>query len=174
MSTSQQTENTYKVSIGDRLRRTREERGITYADASGATKLKTSYLEALERNRFDDLPAPIYTKNFLRIYGNYLGLDGQALSDEFGQQTSTEIVLPPHSRTTPTYYITLFVSTLIRHKFVTLILLVVLAGGSIHFCTKSDTSYTPSPTLKPSPSAREEVEKYKPVVDMNDLLPVRK
>lgn len=63
------------VSFGAWLRHQREARGIELRDIADHTKISIRYLEALEVDRFDLLPAPVFTKGFLRQYGRYIGLD---------------------------------------------------------------------------------------------------
>ncbi len=72
--------------IGNSLREARVRRGIEFAQAEQATKIRGKYLRALEEERFDQLPAETYVKGFLRIYANYLGLDGQLYVDEFNSR----------------------------------------------------------------------------------------
>src|SRR5690606_33603939 len=40
------------------------------------------FLQALEVEEFEALPAPVYVRGFLRSYANYLGLEPQSLLDE--------------------------------------------------------------------------------------------
>lgn len=61
-------------SFGDWLRRQREMREITLRDIADRTKISLRYLEAMEADRFDLLPAPIFAKGFLREYARYVGL----------------------------------------------------------------------------------------------------
>src|ERR671934_807710 len=51
-----------------------------------ATKIRGKYLQALEDELFDVLPAQTYVKGFLRTYAEYLGLDGQLYVDEFSSR----------------------------------------------------------------------------------------
>ncbi|MFO7173402.1 MAG: DUF4115 domain-containing protein [Bacillota bacterium] len=69
--------------IGKKLRQAREAQGLTLAMAEDATKIRKKYLLALEEGRESDLPGEVYTKGFLRSYGNFLGLDGDALVQEY-------------------------------------------------------------------------------------------
>lgn len=69
--------------IGNSLREARLRRGIDYAQAEVATKIRSKYLRALEEEQFEILPAETYVKGFLRTYADYLGLDGQLYVDEF-------------------------------------------------------------------------------------------
>ncbi|HEX4965003.1 MAG TPA: helix-turn-helix domain-containing protein [Thermoanaerobaculia bacterium] len=61
-------------SFGDWLRRQREMREITLRDIADRTKISLRYLEAMEADRFDLLPAPVFAKGFLREYARYVGL----------------------------------------------------------------------------------------------------
>jgi len=60
---------------GDVLRQARTERGITLNDVEQDIRINRAYLEALEAARFDQLPAPVYARGFMRSYARYLGLD---------------------------------------------------------------------------------------------------
>ena len=72
--------------IGSSLREARTRQGLELSDAEAATKIRVRYLEALEDERFDLLPAQTYVKGFLRAYAEYLGLDGQLYVDEFNSR----------------------------------------------------------------------------------------
>lgn len=78
--------------IGDALREARAELGVDLRQAAADTRISHLFLEALEDERFEDLPAAVYVRGFLRSYGSYLGLDGQALIDllpsEFAASTA--------------------------------------------------------------------------------------
>jgi len=60
---------------GARLRRLRMARGIELDRLSSATKISISYLNALEDERFDVLPATVYVRGFLTAYARAVGLD---------------------------------------------------------------------------------------------------
>jgi len=61
-------------------------RGVDFAQAEVATKIRGKYLRALEEEHFEVLPAQTYVKGFLRTYAEYLGLDGQLYVDEFNSR----------------------------------------------------------------------------------------
>jgi cytoskeleton protein RodZ len=66
--------STESGSFGDWLRRQREVREIGIRDIADRTKISLRYLEAMEADRFDLLPAPVFAKGFLREYARYVGL----------------------------------------------------------------------------------------------------
>ncbi len=61
-------------------------RGLDFAQIEAATKIRGKYLQALENEQFEALPAEPYIKGFLRTYADYLGLDGQLYVDEFNSR----------------------------------------------------------------------------------------
>ncbi len=73
--TSWEGEGGEPTGFGRWLRRERELREVSIAEIAETTKISKSYLEALESERFDVLPAPVFAKGFLREYARYVGLD---------------------------------------------------------------------------------------------------
>ncbi len=67
--------------IGEALRSTRERRGLSIDQVAQDTRISPRFLEALEAEQFDELPAPVYVRGFLRSYASYLRLDAQPLLD---------------------------------------------------------------------------------------------
>lgn len=76
--------------IGRRLRTARETRGLSLTMAEEETKIRKKYLEALETGDRTDLPDEVYVKGFIRTYGNYLGVDGESLVEEYKRAQRTE------------------------------------------------------------------------------------
>jgi cytoskeletal protein RodZ len=70
-------------SIGEILREARHHKRASLEDASRATRIKMEILEQLEADEFDRLAAPAYTKGFLKLYSEYLGLDSQAMVEAY-------------------------------------------------------------------------------------------
>jgi cytoskeleton protein RodZ len=76
--------------IGETLRKARSERGVELSEVEQATKIRAKFLEAMEEDRWDALPAPVYARGFLDIYARYLGLDRKALLDEYSKAVESE------------------------------------------------------------------------------------
>lgn len=62
------------TSFGASLRRQREAREISLREIAEHTKISLRYLQAMEDDRFEALPAPVFAKGFLREYATYVGL----------------------------------------------------------------------------------------------------
>ena len=87
--------------IGNSLREARLRQGLDLSRAETDTKIRAKYLQALEEENFELLPAETYVKGFLRTYAEYLGLDGQLYVDEFNSRFATAedlIVSQPRRR----------------------------------------------------------------------------
>ena len=86
--------------IGNSLREARYRQQLELSEIEQATKIRARYLQALEEEQFDALPAQAYVKGFLRNYAEYLGLDGQLYVDEYnsrygvGEEEPREPVVP--------------------------------------------------------------------------------
>ena len=70
-----QSPRTSAPSFGDELRRERIVREVSLEEISAATKISLRLLSALERSDLAKLPAPVFTRGFIRAYCLHLGLD---------------------------------------------------------------------------------------------------
>lgn len=65
--------------VGQILREAREAKGLTIAQAVEGTRSKSQVIQALERDDFSRFPAPIYTRGFIKLYAEFLGLDASEI-----------------------------------------------------------------------------------------------
>ena len=68
--------------IGHRLKKAREHRGLTLEKAAEATRIRQGYLRALEADDFSAMPSPVQARGFLRNYAQYLDLDLDQVVEE--------------------------------------------------------------------------------------------
>src|SRR5689334_24029251 len=71
------------ATFGEELRREREIRGISLKEIADATKISKRFLEAIERNDHHTLPAPVFTRGFVREYARYLGLNAEEMVSRY-------------------------------------------------------------------------------------------
>ena len=85
------------ASFGEELRREREIRGISLKEIADATKISKRFLEALERNDHRTLPAPVFTRGFVREYSRYVGLSSEEMVNRynFAAASDDRIDKPP-------------------------------------------------------------------------------
>jgi cytoskeleton protein RodZ len=62
-------------SFGEKLKREREKRAVTLEQISVSTKIGTRMLQALEEDKFSQLPGGIFNKGFVRAYARCVGMD---------------------------------------------------------------------------------------------------
>ena len=86
-------------SIGEALRSAREAQGKSVEDAAAATRIRPSYLEALEQEHFEQLGGNVYAKGFLRSYARFLGVDPAPLLDAYRAQERPDAPLFEHTPT---------------------------------------------------------------------------
>ena len=63
------------ATFGEALRKERESRSITLETVVSTTKISTRHLQALESDRFDQLPGGVFNKSMVRNYARTLGLE---------------------------------------------------------------------------------------------------
>lgn len=61
--------------VGEILRTVREEKRLTLAQVSAEIHVREDNLHRLEEGYYQDLPADVYVRGFLRSYAEYLGLN---------------------------------------------------------------------------------------------------
>src|SRR5215470_4125801 len=82
--------------LGEELRRLREERGIALSDISEGTRIGTRFLKAIEENNFSVLPGGIFTRSFIRAYAKRVGMDEDEAIGLYQQHLAQESgELPP-------------------------------------------------------------------------------
>ena len=65
--------------LGETLRQARLDKSVSLVEASRDTRIRRSYLEALESEDLASLPPAVYARGFVRTYAEYLGLNPQAM-----------------------------------------------------------------------------------------------
>ena len=72
--------------LGERLRAARERAGLELSELAHRTHVRRAYLEALEEGRYADLPEDVYTRNFVRLHAQTVGLDPAPLLDLYAHE----------------------------------------------------------------------------------------
>lgn len=81
--------------IGNLLREAREQQGLTLEDIKESTHIRRVFIEALEEERFDALPDPVYGRGFLKNYAGFLGLEAEPLLEEYARRVGgADLVVP--------------------------------------------------------------------------------
>jgi cytoskeleton protein RodZ len=76
------------TSLGQELKRAREERGITLQDISNATHVGMRFLHAIENDTFDVLPGGVFNRAFVRKFAKQVGYDEEQAVRIYEEQLS--------------------------------------------------------------------------------------
>ena len=71
--------------IGEKLRQTREEMGLSLEEVAEDLKLNPSQLKSIENGEREVLREIFNLKQLIRDYAKYLGLDYEKIEDEYGE-----------------------------------------------------------------------------------------
>jgi cytoskeleton protein RodZ len=86
------------MSVGEIVAKARRARRLTVKRIGHDLNIRETHLEAIEENRFGDLPGKVYISGFLRSYCEYLEIDPnpliQRLREEGHLKPDTEYALP--------------------------------------------------------------------------------
>src|SRR5215813_7617491 len=74
--------------LGEELKRRREERNVTLTDISEATRIGTRFLKAIETDNYGVLPGGIFTRSFIRAYAKQVGMDEEEAIGLYQQQVT--------------------------------------------------------------------------------------
>ncbi len=79
-----------ELSVGQRLRKAREAKGVSLREVEEQTNIRCKYLEAMEEEKFSLLPGESYTRIFLSSYAQFLGIDEKKLLEDYRIAYSSE------------------------------------------------------------------------------------
>jgi transcriptional regulator with XRE-family HTH domain len=144
-----------KETVGQYLRQEREKRNISLETVAKVTRITRENLEALEKDDFQKISAPVFVRGFLRNYANYLGLDPKDLVDRYDAQSdllniprAKEVSQPTREENRGSKYI--------------VFLAVLLVGVGISFYLIQKSSTPPSPPAAISPPSGPTVQQPSP------------
>lgn len=89
---------TETITVGDCLKRKREELGISLKDLGKKVGIREEYLENLENGNYADLPPQVYVRGFIKSYAGYLGVDATQLIKIFNREVASISVDEAFSR----------------------------------------------------------------------------
>ncbi|MGH9945283.1 MAG: RodZ domain-containing protein [Pyrinomonadaceae bacterium] len=72
-------------SLGTRLRRAREERGLSLRELADRTRISRRHLEAIEADDYKPLPGGIFNRSFVKSFAREVGFDEQEALNLYGQ-----------------------------------------------------------------------------------------
>ncbi|HTT24883.1 MAG TPA: RodZ domain-containing protein [Candidatus Sulfotelmatobacter sp.] len=69
--------------FGDKFRKAREKRELSFDDVSNVTKISPRMLQAIEEEHFDQLPGGVFNRGFIRAYAKHLGMNSEDAVNDY-------------------------------------------------------------------------------------------
>jgi len=86
------------VTVGECLKRKREELNISIKDLGDKLKIKADYLENLEKNNYEKLPPDVYAKGFIKSYAELVGFNAEKMIELFKKEKEIEDKIESRNR----------------------------------------------------------------------------
>ncbi len=83
------------------LRAERERLGKELKEVAQATRIRYSYLKAIEESDFKSLPAEVYTRAYIRVYAQHLGISPESTLKDYERFLSERDKLEPFETPMP-------------------------------------------------------------------------
>lgn len=87
-----------RETLGEFLKREREQKNISLGEMAKHTKVREHFLKAIEEDRYDLLPSPIYGKGFLSAYAKYVGLDSREVLLRYERTLKGKEIIPSKAK----------------------------------------------------------------------------
>ena len=81
------------IRAGERLREERLKKHLTLEEVSRKTKIKVSFLLAIEKGEYKKLPSATYAQGFVRNYAGFLGMSEQEVLAIFRREYNEEKIV---------------------------------------------------------------------------------
>lgn len=183
-----------KDNFGERLRAERESKGITLEEISARTRVSVRLLSAIEEEQFGELPGGVFNVAFVRQYAKQVGLDENAVAEEFKALTQpTELAVLKTPEPVEEYRGATFVEGVVERAreyqvtapIVLTVLLAVIAGAVMLVQWDWDAGFaaisesflweqegTPAPSPTPTGTASPTTASVRPYVERKPVKPV--
>lgn len=77
--------------VGERLQKTRESMGIDLERVARTLKIRTIYLQNLEADAYEKMPADVYAKGFINKYAIFLNLDARTIFTDYEKERRNKL-----------------------------------------------------------------------------------
>lgn len=81
---------TETITVGECLKRKREELNMLVEEAGKKLQIKKEYLQYIEEGNYSQLPPSVYTRGFIRSYAKLVGLDSERLISLYNKELAFE------------------------------------------------------------------------------------
>lgn len=135
------------LTLGEKLRKLRNDFRMSLHDVSKATRIQEKYLESLETGAYDKLPADVYVRGFLRSYARYLNVDEQALVKLYERERNIQENLDRENHVPPKTNSFAPLSFVITSRSIVVGCIFLLVFGAFFYLFREFKSFAAEPQL---------------------------
>jgi len=141
------------LTLGERMKKIRNERRLSLAEISKSTKIQSKYLEYVEEGEYMKLPADVYVKGFIKSYATFMGLDDIGLIKQYQREKGIHKNIKKISDDDKNNIPIKFSSFIITPKIIIISAIILVAVAILAYLYKEVNSFISTPRLvviKPS------------------------
>jgi len=135
------------LTLGERMKKIRDEHRLSLAEISKSTKIQIKYLEYLEKGEYMKLPADVYVKGFLRSYAVFMGLNEAMLIKQYQREKGIHKNIKKIADTDEVNAPIKFSSFIITPKVIIVSLIIFLALASFTYLYMEVNNFISAPRL---------------------------
>lgn len=135
------------LTLGEKLRKLRNDSRTSLQDVSKATRIQAKYLEYLENGEYGKLPADVYVRGFLRSYARYLNIDEQVFIRLYERERNIQQNLGRDHGSSGARKDVSISSIVVTPRAVVIALIVCLVGGVFTYLYREFRDFTAAPYL---------------------------
>jgi cytoskeletal protein RodZ len=135
------------LTLGERMKKMRNDRRLTLADISKSTKIQAKYLEYLEENEYKKLPADVYVKGFLRSYAIFMSVNEGILIKQYEREKGIQRNLKRIDFDSELKKPISFSNFVVTPGIILAVVIIVLALSSVFYLYREVNSFVSAPRL---------------------------
>ena len=135
------------LTLGEKLKKLRQQYRMSYTEIAKATRIQAKYLEALENGEYEKLPAEVYIRGFLRSYARHLGLDDEAFLKLYDKEKNIRENLGQNKKAPESLRYPAMNVWILTPRAAVLFLLVFILGGTFIYLFSEFRSFVAEPKL---------------------------
>ncbi|EKE25279.1 MAG: XRE family transcriptional regulator [uncultured bacterium] len=135
------------LTLGERMKKIRNERRLSLSEISKSTRIQTKYLEYLEEGEYMKLPADVYVRGFLRSYAILMGLNECVLIKQYEREKGIHKNIKNISECETSNAPISFSSLVITPKMIIIGAVVMLVASSFVYLYAQVNNFVSAPRL---------------------------
>ena len=135
------------LTLGEKLRKLRQQYRMSYAEIAKETRIQAKYLEYRERGEYDQRPAEVYVRGFVKSYARHLGLDDDAFLKLYDRERGIRQNLGQEKRVRELIRYPAMNTWIITPRTVFIVLLVLILSGTVFYLFSEFRSFVAEPQL---------------------------